>query len=242
MRNDAFHKHRIQQRVHKQTTKLVKQYGISFLADLEQLSTNPFTTLGMVGKKHSITREAVRQTFNKLFHPYSYGKYNELKRDKLKKEIESMSCKYDPRHKTPDQKTLVGRGTIAEIAVINKCVELGYKVKFGTKGRIVDMEINGFLVDVKMCSTPTRMSGLTYYYSWSVKPGQVMLCRFFICHAKDIDTFFIIPNTLTNNNKTKSIYHRETTPQGIYANRKSRVGVDQSKYKEAWHLLAIHPD
>ena len=174
---------------------LRKKYGVQFIKDMKALKTQQYLSLHAVGVKHGLTRERVRQIF-KIIYNESYGKY-ETKKAKERKESEATVCVHDPRRKVADYKkdSDVYRGALAEKLFMEQCEALGFSVEIPC-GKSFDIIVNGFIIDVKSCTSARKMSedSLVKYYRFSASAHQMEKCDFFACYAKDQDVFYIIPN------------------------------------------------
>ena len=175
--------------------RLRKKYGIQFIKDIKALKTQQYLSLHAVGVKYGLTRERVRQIFKKIYNE-SYGKY-ETKKAKERKESEATVCVNDPRRKVADYKkdSDVYKGALAEKLFMEQCESLGFNVEIPC-GKSFDIIINGFIVDVKSCTSARKMSDKNTgeYYNFSARSHQRTKCDFFACYIVERDVFYIIPN------------------------------------------------
>jgi len=174
---------------------LRKKYGVQFIKDMKALKTQQYLSLHAVGVKHGLTRERVRQIF-KIIYNESYGKY-ETKKAKERKESEATVCVHDPRRKVADYKkdSYIYNGALAEKLFMEQCEFLGFNVEIPC-GKSFDIIINGFIVDVKSCTSARKMSdkNTVEYYNFSARSHQRTKCDFFACYIVERDVFYIIPN------------------------------------------------
>jgi len=207
---------------------IVSRYGIKILDDFETLRTLPYSTLSGMAEKYGITRERIRQLFKIVYgRPYTQSL---RKKRAFAKEESAMSCTHNPRHKVSEYVigSLVHTGAIYEKKFLEQCESKGFCVRPILK-RVVDLRVNGHLVDVKYCSTPVRTtkSSNNLYYRYHVLKHQVELCDFFACYHQGEEYFYIIPNVFFTTKKCDTmIYIPEKHPHRY------------SEYKNAWHLLA----
>ncbi len=211
---------------------LEKRYP-SIMEEIAKLFQNPYWTLQAIAEKYGITREYIRQVFNRL---YNAGIKNGLLewRQNVKLENE-MGCIYDPRQKVIRYaEGLILKGAIAEKIVFEQCEALGFKVKPGSD-MIYDLKINGLKVDVKSSWKATKtnpQSNRTYHFGISSKQKKV--CDFLICVKMPQAEAYIIPSSeFPKSKKAGSIYIRKN----LNNKRKNWPVSRWEQYKEAWHLL-----
>ena len=208
---------------------MVDKYGSEILTDLEKLRTLPYSTLQGVGEKYGVSREYVRLMFKTVYSkPYTCAL---REKRKVAKKENKISCTHDPRHKVCEYipNGPVYKGAICEAEFLEQCESRGFCVRPILR-QVVDLRVNGYLVDVKYCSVPIPTNpGGPPYYRYVVSKNQVQLCDFFACYHPGEEAFFIIPNTtLPPKSGIISIYiPKEST------NSENKYW----KYKNAWHLL-----
>jgi len=210
---------------------MVDKYGHEILDDFETLRTLPYSTLEAMGEKYGVTRERVRQQY-KIVYAKPYTQALREKRAFARNEKET-SCNHDPRHKVceyvPDGP--VYTGAIYEKEFLEQCESKGFCVRPILK-RVVDLRVNGYLVDVKYCSAPMQTSpDGPPYYRYVVSKNQARMCDFFACYHPGQEAFFIIPNkTLPPKSGIIVIYIPEES-----TNSENKYW----EYKNAWHLLEL---
>ena len=83
--------------------RAIERYGPDIINDLKAIKTRQYWTLTQVGEKYGFSREYARQLFKRLF-----GKdatiYIKQKSTARKKDVSSLRCNNDPRHKVADYK------------------------------------------------------------------------------------------------------------------------------------------
>lgn len=198
----------------------------SMIDDFEALKTDNSLTLEKIGQKHHLTRERVRQIYERYngFHYTVVTKRRsfERKHNKLR-EIEERR---NPNYKVNNYKDGLGlKGAFAEKKVLDICNNLHYKVT-PFVSRTLDLVINGYGVDVKSAykSYPNSKTSSHKHYHFHVLESQ-KIADFLICYAVPVNKFFIIPS-------------REfPKSDGIFIPEKPTIRGRYWKYLEAWHLL-----
>lgn len=222
-----------EQRIIKFTEKLIRKYGKNIIKDLKKLQAAPYSTLQATGNKYGLTRERVRQIFNKLYRK-SFGKYTTAKTTKYKKikddcdMLNSISCTVEQKIADFNIGILKGKGIASEVAFAKKCKELGFDIKYSDCGRGIDFEVNGKTVELKSrhSSTRARQSRSVSYYNFNFLKHQ-RTADFFVVHVVPQSAFYIIPSSSVK--ATVSIPSKITN----YYNS----GTGYLEFKEAWHFL-----
>lgn len=223
------------QRIKNFMEKLVNKYGENLICDLKKLQNSPYSTLQEIGNKYSITRERVRQIFNKLYGE-SFGKYTIAKSVKYKKikedcdMLNSINCTIEQKIADFDLGILKGKGIASEVMFAKKCKELGFDIKYSDCGRGIDFEVNGKTVELKSRHSSTRAKksrGVSYYNVHFLKHQRT--ADFFVVHVVPQSAFYIIPSsrvmaTVAIPNKITNYYNS---------------GTGYLEFKEAWYLLRL---
>lgn len=219
------------------------RFGEKFLADLHSLWTNHNIRLNDVGKKYGITREYVRQLFNKIYGvPYTKLKGKKDLADQRARE-EKARREYQKRinleWRADNLKGFQGSHAEAQLMVHDICVELGYEVevvlseKKGAKPKLV---VNGHRVIVAWASKP-HMAGKghfkwPYWRFGSAKSRWENFDFAILCANKDPDIlYFIVP--------------KSAIPVGAMVfirQGKSKYHAARNRYYPylgAWHLLEV---
>ena len=210
----------------------MEKYGAGFYQDMLSLKENPTSTLQGVADIYGISRERIRQ-FYKLFFKEKYTKAKNIKAEEKKRIFRLGAC--DPRNGCKDEKTVLGRGTIGEINVLQKAKELGFEVKPACGNR--DLNINGHYIEVKTATKIFKMKNtITPKYHFTARKIQLELNDFFIFHINnETKRYFIVPTSEIKTVKAK------TDKIAIYINEyRSTWGCAKNKfseYEDAWHLL-----
>ena len=170
---------------------LKAKYGVEIFKDFKSVKNKPFFTLAWIGKKYGFSRERARQLFNKIYGE-KYGDRLKIKNSTIEKD-----CKHNPKTKVAEYKKTgsLYAGAIVEKLFMCRCEQYGFDVLIPSS-QSVDIEVNGFLIDVKSSVGKHKTSSTTKmeYYIFKISKSQRNQCHFFACYIKDIDSFFIIPN------------------------------------------------
>jgi len=181
----------------------IKRYGFNASKDLFEIQTRQFWNLTEFGKKYSISRERASQLYKLII-----GKsYIENKKRKTKDKNKDLVCLNDPRYKFAEYK--IGnhkKGAETEIQFYNECKKRGYNINM-LCDYAIDININGFNVEIKNCSKPYFYSKGHFipYFRYRILPKQMFLADFFALYHTLQKEFFIIPNTWKEF-KLRSIY------------------------------------
>lgn len=213
---------------------LINKKGQQFVDDILSVEKGPFRTMIAVAEKHHITRERVRQIYEKM----TGRKWREVKAALTASAEREIGCKFDPRNKLalmPKNDTAIRRGTKAEVMFLAKCEELGFSVSCPSN-RHTDLIVNGFNIEVKLATKLWRSSahGKTLYLHAQIKENEFKTADFVAAYSKPIDSWFIVP--IKEIPDSGCLYICEK-PSG-YHTAKNRFW----QYKEAWHLLTPTPN
>lgn len=218
---------------------LIKKYGIEMIYDLSKLKMDFNVTLQQVGDRYNVTREYVRQIYYKYFNePYTQAKHRLSKNHKTFKEI-NRKKNLLPLNKLIKCK-LNGtqyKGAISELAVFDKCRDLGYSCSL-YKNRKIDFIINGYRVDVKslVAAHKTSSHSLSSYYHFHATDYQRKNCDFIIAHIPKNNIYYIIPSNIIKE-RGKHIYLRkEDHHQHRWNNAFPQIR-PYEEYRDAWCLL-----
>ena len=177
---------------------LISRYGDSFICDLERLKKSEYGTLSSIGIKYNVSREYIRQMFERLFCDSVRNLHSNVK-IRIKN---SSGCLYDPRRKCADYSKNYGpvyKGAKSELVVFKKLKELGFNdISFG---RSVDFKINGKLVEIKSSFKIHKTSKYAVYgyFRFALSKIQREKADFLICYDAVYSRFFIIPNSYFKN-------------------------------------------
>lgn len=218
---------------------LIRKYGSDIIRDFKDLETKHYWDMGSIAKKYGLSRERIRQIYNRLsLVPYRI--IRKRKRIDRENQKQSMDRFCDPRQKVSvfKENSLLKKGADIELLAFQKMIELNMQVEF-QKNTIYDMIVNGHKVDIKGCYCKKTNGGLSKYFHFGVRKNQLEQCKFIICYAVPIDTFYIIPVSILNSTsifiRTNNRYSHSTHPE--LAEYYKKRGQKYSQYKEAWHLL-----
>ncbi len=220
----------------------IKRYGENIISDLKDLVDNHHLTLCMVGEKHGVSRERIRQLFE-LLYGFKYtvavnSKSETRKRIAHKKRIE----KRNPNYKVENyvKGSLHHKGAESEKKVYDICSSLNYEIKPFEESIAIDLLINGFKCEIKSayCTCLTSPTGRTPLYHFKRMRSQED-ADFIICHAVPMNKFFVIPKQafpLAGNLYLPSVKSKEWMTgrnKTVKMSHKSKY----YEYEEAWHLL-----
>jgi hypothetical protein len=200
------------------------------------LAKNPFVTLKLIGDKHGVSREYIRQICPTMLGR-GYTEIMQEKRRAMKDELTTMGCKYDPRQKlitNPSCSSAIG--TNVEVEVMEICRDLGLDC-LPYKGNAIDLVIENKPVDVKSASKSfSPLLSHRRYYRFKISKKQRNLCSHFICKIPG-DVFYIIPAHVMK--KGNIIYIPENESRYARRNVYSPTGISSSfpRYEEAWELF-----
>jgi len=126
--------------------KIENKFGKQIHEHLAALKNNPFYTLDYIGKLHGVTRERIRQIYQKYYNePYT----KDLRFKKTNRKAD-LSCSKDPRNKViayKNKQSSVYKGALAEKEFLDECIGRGFDVD-PMCDAAVDLKINGWTVDV----------------------------------------------------------------------------------------------
>jgi hypothetical protein len=183
-------------------------------------------TLEVIGNKYNLTRERVRQIYEKYtgFHYTVIVRQRSFERKRRK--LNEIELRRNPTNKVDTYRNgFPLKGAIGEKKVLDICNNLNYKVtSYGNK--TLDLVINGYGVDVKSAYKSYRYNknySLEHYHFHLLESQKK--ADFIICYAVPINKFFIIPSSEFPKSQAIFIPDRRTK-RGKYW-----------KYLEAWHLL-----
>ncbi len=173
----------------------------NFMSKLKKIDNNPFYTFAGLGEEYGISRERVRQLFNKHF-----GRAPNKKRG-INCNIE-IECKWHSKFK----KERNPKKNIGEERFYNVCKERGFDIKFSKKlatGIIInDYKIN--VLNGKLVDTGRGNKYMTGTFSNSC----ILKYDFLIIHFNY--TFYIIPKKETKKRKYKIIFYIPLTTEHKY--------------------------
>ncbi len=217
--------------------RYIEKYGPGFLTDMERLKVDYSYTLQMAGAKYGVTREAIRKQFNR-FWGVKYTAYTKEKSAKYHSAVQETGCANDPRHKVAEYApgaTL--EGAKSELAVANKCRELGYTVE-SPCGTNVDLSVNGFKVEVKRASKSVQpdKKGTSRYFHFHTNLRQTSEADFYVCEAVANNAFYILPSAVVSADHF-FIRDSKTPYSGSYKPKR----VDYEQFRDAWGLLTAKP-
>lgn len=218
---------------------LFEQYGVGVFNDLADLTGTRYTTLQSIGNKYGVTRELVRQWFQKI---YRY-KYKEAYQARLSEFKVGKTCVHHPLRKVADYNSggWLKKGAIKEVEFYKKCREYKFDVR-PCADPVIDQTVNGFKVEVKGTYTPPKAvvaaGSKTKYHRFSCSPKQLSAADFFACWHPTENCFFIIPNEYIPVRKSRGKDHGThawyiSSKQSEYQTSKNRCW----EFKDAWHLL-----
>jgi hypothetical protein len=204
-------------------SRLVNKFSNEFIGDIEKLGQDHSLNMAKIGIKYGITRERVRQIFNK---------YNGFAFTQIKNKISCEKKEIKRAEKTNLDNKVVRfklgsnqlKGTLTEKRVRDICRFFKYKVNAPTGGES-DLFVNGYRVEVKSSHKTWRDNkGKQEYYHFSISAKQSLMADFFVLHCVPVDDFYIIKNEIKKEIQ-KSFY--------IPSRRKNKY----FKHKGAWHIL-----
>lgn len=222
-------------------SKLTEKYGKEIFTDFENLLNQNDVSMYDISKKYGLTRERVRQLFEKIFKfHFTVIKNQRKEQRKLKVELDRQlrknPCVKVDRFNSGDSNLY--KGVLAEKKVYDICNALGYEIKPYKPSQAIDLVINDYMVDVKSCYSTifTSKGQTTRQFHFTISNAQREIANFIICHAVSINKFFVIPISAFPSGNHLYIPEKPENSwvcNGVNRHSKSRW----YQYLEAWHLL-----
>jgi len=223
-------------------TRLNHAYKLKYptlAEDFEKMKTDKSITLQQLGDKYGITRERIRQIWERYFGYHYTVIVKKHQQENKEQRFREIQLRKDPNYKVVNYKDgLKKKGAFAEKKVLDICNSLNYIVKPYVDDQSIDLIINDCLVDVKSAYKAYRSNGSskTKNYHFHILKSQ-RKAEFVICYAEPLNKFFIIPSSAFP--KSDYIF----IPEKPIMEWISSHGAKQKRYAryweylEAWHLL-----
>lgn len=208
---------------------ILDRKGKEFVDDLYVLKAGN-TTLDKVGKKYGVTRERIRQIYNKYFDELyaiavaKRGVYKSILAEKEAAKKRKPAYKYAHAKGSNSNVAFLG-----EYKFYSKCLSLGYSIESHPLNKPYDFIVNNHKVDVKTCRHTIPKKQKTSYYNANLTKKQLDETDFIAMYITPMESFFIIPRTAYG--KSVSLY----IPKEVSNYHNSGTGYRE--YKDKWELL-----